>query len=369
MLSKKQAAYLGVIVFAAVIGGVCVAVITTGTGPGQQIDPSGIEERVESREPSDDIAGFGARVAGIVDRVGPAVVKVVTQQQVLIDNFFFQSMETREGVGSGVLFDDEGHILTNNHVISNAGNIRVFLPDGRSFQGRLTGSDPLSDLAVLQIQGDDLPVAELGDSDKLDVGQFVVAIGNPFRFDNSVTVGVISALGRNISVDPRINLDLQDMIQTDASINPGNSGGPLLDEMGRVIGINTAIFQPAQGIGFAIPVNTAKGVAAEILRYGKVIRLGIIGGTLTPEIARALEEETGEKLPVSRGAFAVRVLADTPAAAAGIENADIIVEANGVQVTKMSDLIQQVKKSGFGGAVNITLYRDGRRRRVTAVLR
>ena len=215
----------------------------------------------------------------VVKAVGPAVVKITTREEQLIDDFLLgRFVQETEGIGSGVIFHESGLLLTNSHVVTNAKEIRVWLP-GRPdpYVGRLVGDDPYTDLAVVKIEGKDLPTAPLGDSDKLQVGQTVIAIGNPYGFENSVTRGLVSALGRGLMIEPRSNLQLEGVIQTDASINPGNSGGPLLNLQGEVIGINTAIISEAQGIGFAIPINLAKAVAADLIEHGQVVRLGVLG--------------------------------------------------------------------------------------------
>lgn len=297
-------------------------------------------------------------VVGIVQSVGPAVVKLVTTREVFLDQFFFQVRQEEEGVGSGVIFHPDGYIVTNNHVVADAREIRAFLPDGRELAGKLVGRDPYTDLAVVKVDGEELPVAELGSSSKLKVGQNVVAIGNPFRFDNSVTTGVVSALGRDISVHPERDFDLTGMIQTDAAINPGNSGGPLLDGEGKVVGINTAVFRPAQGIGFAIPIDLAKGIIDQLLEHGKVIRLGVVGGTLTPQIAAALEEQQGIALGTTRGAYVLRVMPETPAAKGGIKPGDVIVEVNGTKIDSIEEMADLVQRAGFGASLRLVLIRD-----------
>lgn len=311
---------------------------------------------------------FDNAVTQVVEQVGPSVVKIAARQKVAVDTFFFQGEQEREGIGSGVVISEDGLILTNNHVVENAEAIRVFFSGGRSADADVVGLDPLSDLALLKVSGDGLPAARLGDSDELAVGQYVVAIGNPFRFDNSVTFGVISALGRDISIDPELELDLTDMIQTDASINPGNSGGPLLDMDGRVIGINTAIFQPAQGIGFAIPVNTAKEIISQLQRWGKVPRLGILGGSLTPEIADAFEERFGQPPGATRGAYIVRVLQGTPADRAGLKPGEVVVAVDGRSIETMEELVGIVRRAGLGASLQLTLVSpEGRRRRTVRI--
>ncbi|MBE3576381.1 MAG: trypsin-like peptidase domain-containing protein [Limnochordales bacterium] len=343
------------------------------------------------------------RIKNVAREVGPAVVKITTTTETMVENLFFRIPQETEGVGSGVIIDSRGLVLTNNHVVAGAKRIDVFLSDGRHFPGRVRGADPWSDLAVIQLEGlsapeaagrttrEKLPVAKLADSDKLEVGQFVIAIGNPFRFDHSVTVGVISALQRTLPVVPEgvevpgtntngrvmdesqaesevgaVPVYLEGLIQTDASINPGNSGGPLLDTSGRVVGINTAILQPIQGItpniGFAIPINRAMEVARQLLEHGRVLRLGVVGGSLTPEIAAALAQITGQKLPVEKGAYIVQIIPRSPAEKIGLQPNDVIVLANGKRIETMEELVAVVRKAGFGGSLELGFYRRGERR-------
>ena len=326
---------------------------------------------LRGRWPGQKLAGQATMpedpVVTIVEQVGPAVVKIVTTRELILDNFFFQIVEEQQGVGSGVIVEPDGTILTNNHVIADAKEILVFLPDGRSFTGEVLGRDEFSDLAVIKIEGEDLPTAPLGSSKDLRVGEPVVAIGNPFGFDNSVTAGRVSALGRNITIDPRSGLDLQNMIQTDASINPGNSGGALLNNRGEVIGINTAVYQPGQGIGFAIPIDSAKEVMDQLKRHGRVVRLGALGGTLTPQIAQELSRQLGEEVPDS-GAYILAVQEGGPAAQAGIQTGDVIVSVNGAPIRTMEELVTKVRGHAPGDRLVIGLIRQGARQEVTVTL-
>ena len=299
----------------------------------------------------------------VVKAVGPAVVKITTREEQLIDDFLLgRFVQETEGIGSGVIFHESGLLLTNSHVVTNAKEIRVWLP-GRPdpYVGRLVGDDPYTDLAVVKIEGKDLPTAPLGDSDKLQVGQTVIAIGNPYGFDNSVTRGLVSALGRGLMIEPRSNLQLEGVIQTDASINPGNSGGPLLNLQGEVIGINTAIISEAQGIGFAIPINLAKAVAADLIEHGQVVRLGVLGGTITPAFAVAYRQQTGDDLPVDRGVFVTEIIPDSPAERIQLQPGDIITEISGKKVEDISALAQRIREAGFGARIQITVYRSGSR--------
>jgi Do/DeqQ family serine protease len=248
------------------------------------------------------------------------------------DRFFEGSPERRRpsnSLGTGVIFDKAGHVLTNNHVIKEADQITIKLASKQEFKAKVVGSDPKTDVAVLQIQAappQGLPVVPLGDSDRLRVGQWAIAIGNPFGLEHSLAVGVISATGRSeIGITA-----LENFIQTDASINPGNSGGPLLNIRGEVIGINTAIVAAGQGIGFAIPINLARKVAGELLARGKVTRgwLGITFRKATPEVAQALG------LPRGGGLVIAQVMPRSPAEFAGLKAGDLVVSLNGKSVTE-----------------------------------
>lgn len=317
-----------------------------------------LEDEVESQEQR---GNWNEPVVQVVQKVGPATVKIETLAKVVIDQFFFQTLEEQQGIGSGVVYRADGYILTNQHVVADADQIIVRLPDGRSFPAEIVGSDELSDLAVLKIDAQDLPTANFGNSDEIRVGQQVVAIGNPLGQDNSVTTGVVSATNRDLLVDPERNRYLENMIQTDAAINPGNSGGPLVDLNGQVIGINTAIIAQAQGIGFAIPATTAKLIADQIIEHGKPLRLGVLGGSLYPALAETIRKETNVKLAVERGAFITRVIQDSPADAAGLRPGDVIVAVNGQEIAGMRELRDAVQRTGFGGILQLEYYRGEER--------
>ncbi|NMB11803.1 MAG: trypsin-like serine protease [Firmicutes bacterium] len=351
---------------------VLIACVIIGLVAGWWVDQRGgtrssppVPEKIKAEEQSDHeneldlLTALETAAVNVVEKVGPAVVKIATTEKAVVDHFFAgRIVQEREGIGSGVMIDQDGHILTNNHVVAGASEIRVFLPQRTDpYRGTVVGADPFTDLAVVRISGKDLPVAGLGDSDKLRVGQFVIAIGNPYGFENSVTLGLVSALGRGLLVDPDYNLQIEGVIQTDASINPGNSGGPLLDLTGRVVGINTAIIQRAQGIGFAIPINTARAIATELIAHGKVLRLGVLGGTIDDVFIARYERETGSKLPVNTGIYLVEVVVDGPAALAGLQPDDIITEAGGKEVRTMEELVSQVREAGHGGKLRITFFR------------
>jgi serine protease Do len=282
--------------------------------------------------------------------------------QEFFDRFFRKRNPRDEGraSGSGVIVDAQGIILTNNHVVENAAEIEIGLSDDRKFKAVLVGRDPKTDLAVLRIESPpaSLPVAELGDSDRLRVGQWAIAIGNPFGLDRTVTAGIISATGRT-----RVGVATYEaFIQTDASINPGNSGGPLLNLQGKVIGINTAIVATGQGIGFSIPINMAREVMGQLIARGRVVRgwLGIVIQDLTPDLA------AGFGLPGTAGGVLVSdVMKDGPAEAAGMRPGDIIVEFTGAGIKEVTDLQRRVAAVEPGKAAGLTVIRDRRPTRLT----
>jgi serine protease Do len=254
-------------------------------------------------------------------------------------------------LGSGIIINREGYILTNNHVVENASDIKVSLSDKEEFAAKVIGRDPKTDVALIKIEAKkELPAAALGDSNKLRVGEWVMAIGNPFGLGHTVTTGIVSAKGRIIGAGP-----YDEFIQTDASINPGNSGGPLFNMNGEVVGINTAIVASGQGIGFAIPINVAKDMLIQLRDKGRVVRgwLGVQVQGITPDLAKSfgLERE--------RGALVADVMPDTPAEKAGIERGDIIVEFNGRKIEEMNDLPRVVAATPPNTDVSMKILRKG----------
>ena len=303
-----------------------------------------------------------------VRRVGPAVVNIDTTARRYRFSFgdfwgFFgepQAEEVPSGQGSGVIIDGaKGLVLTNHHVIQGASRITVTLPDKQAFEAEVLGSDPPSDLALLKIDGRNLPQATLAAPDAPVIGSWVVAIGNPFGFKNTVTVGVVSATGRSLK-SPGGTI-LQNMIQTDAAINPGNSGGPLCNLRGQVIGINTAIISEAQGIGFATPVSTVRWVVKEIEQYGKVRRPwpGFYVRDLTTRIAGRLG------MPAAEGALIVRVEQPSPASRAGIEAGDVILEIDGQKILTADDVVGVFVQARVGQKMKLVLWREGKKVTVT----
>ena len=322
-------------------------------------------------------------LAPMIKKVSPAVVNIATRgtihesgaQNPLLDDPFFRRFfeppknsgpreRSFQSAGSGVIFDAKlGYILTNAHVVEDATEITVTLQDGRDLKAEVIGSDVPSDIAVLKVKPDGLSQIVLGDSSKAEVGDFVVAIGNPFGLAHTVTSGIVSALSRS-----GINPDgYEDFIQTDASINPGNSGGALVNLRGELIGINTAILSRSGGnigIGFAIPVNMARKVTEQLVRYGTVRRgqLGVTMYTVTPDVAHSLG------LNNASGALISQVVEGSPAAVAGLRTGDVITSVNGQPVKSNSELRNIIGLRQVGDKIDIGLVRDGKPLRVTAVI-
>ncbi|MEM1944559.1 MAG: trypsin-like peptidase domain-containing protein [Nitrososphaerota archaeon] len=299
------------------------------------------------------LTGVEEAVSKAVEKVYPSVVSISTVR--ILHDYLLNQFPVA-GMGSGVLVSEDGYIVTNYHVVGAAEAAQVILSDGRRFEAIPVGGDPASDIAVVRVRAANLKKAELGDSDKLKVGQIAVAVGSPFGFilgGPTVTMGVVSALKRRISAG---NVVLDDLIQTDASINPGNSGGPLVNTDGQVIAINTAIIPYAQGIGFAIPVNTVKKVVEQIMRYGRVVRpkLGIHGLSITPSIA----DYYG--LPVDSGVLVVRVEPGSAAGDAGIDESDIITHFDGEPVEDVERLRAMVEGRTAGQRAVLTVVRGTR---------
>lgn len=290
-------------------------------------------------------------VLEVVEKVSRSVVNINTVR--LLHDFYYQVVPV-QGMGSGIIIDPKGFIITNNHVIEGAEKIQATLASGDVLPGKLVGACVSDDIAIVKVDGKNLPTAELGDSDELRVGQTVFAIGNPFGLAGgpTVTKGVISAVKRSIRSERGL---IENLVQTDASINPGNSGGPLVDIRGRVVAINTAIVPFAQGIGFAIPVNSAKRCATEIITHGRVIRpwLGVSGLSLTPEIASYYN------LPVEKGALITEVMPHSPAEKAEMERGDIIIGFGDKAINSVEDLVKEIQKKKIGEKARVLMLRDG----------
>jgi serine protease DegS len=327
-------------------------------------------------------SGGPVSYADAVQRAVPSVVNVfatkITRQEphpllALIDDprlkplFGDQISRPRykreNSLGSGVIVDDNGYVLTNNHLIKGASEIQVVLGDGRNLPARIVGSDPETDIAVLQAAGGKLPVASLGVSNELQVGDVVMAIGNPFGVGQTVTMGIVSATGRNVLGIT----DFENFIQTDAAINPGNSGGALINAIGQVVGINTAIFTNSggsHGIGFAIPIQLAEEVMTQIVEHGRVIRgwLGISGQNLTPALAESLGIEFRDGILVSG------VLEDGPGDRAGLKPGDLIIEIDRGPITSEQQLLRAIAGKAPGSPLSLTIERDGAEQTQVAVV-
>jgi S1-C subfamily serine protease len=349
--------------------------IPTPTPAPPQIPPIAEEEAANALE---------AQVETVYELAGPAVVHIAS---VSYAYDFFSRPIPQEGTGSGFLYDAEGHIITNYHVVENAEELSVTLADGRAFPATIVGEDPTYDLAVIRIEADGLPQPiPLGDSDVLRVGQFVVAIGNPFGQVGTLTMGVISALGRIIeSPDGRF---IGEAIQTDAAINPGNSGGPLLDLRGRLIGVNSQIISPDRasvGIGFAVPANTVRRVVPQLIAHGRYPHpwLGVDYLPLRPEWAHAFRQ-AGVDVAADEGILVLRTVAGGPADQAGIQGGDQIVRLGNVRIPLGGDIITAIDgepmtsskefvayletQTQVGDTVEVTIIRGGEERTVQATL-
>ena len=318
-------------------------------------------------------------VSDVVSRVGDSVVRIDASRTVATnvpamynDPFFRQffgsqmpnipNEQIQRGMGSGFVVSSDGLILTNAHVVEGSDKVKVTLKNGQTYEGEVMGTDSLTDVAVIKIEADEeLPAVVFADSDALQPGEWAIAIGNPLGLDNTVTTGIVSATGRTSAqvgvADKRVSF-----IQTDAAINPGNSGGPLLNAKGEVIGINTAIIQNAQGLGFAIPVNSARDIAEELIAKGKVDHpfLGIQMAGITPELKQELKRQKNLDVNADSGILIVDVVPNSPAARAGLNSGDVIQEIEGKDITKPEEVQQAVDKTDVGDELNLGLLRNGK---------
>ena len=346
---------------------------------GKIIYPQSVRAPFAPRVPS-QILETSRAFSEIVSAVSPAVVNISTTKVVRRDTLpfsedpFFDLFKPfhdfglpkkwkEQSLGSGVIVSKDGYIITNNHVVEQSEDIRVTLFDKRSFRGKIVGADPKTDIAVVKISADNLPTVPWGDSDKLPVGEFVLAIGNPFGLSHTVTMGIISAVGRaNVGI-----ADYEDFIQTDAAINPGNSGGPLVDVKGELIGINTAIFSRSggyQGIGFAVPSNMARLVMDQLMKEGKIVRgwLGVTIQDITPELSQKFG------LKDSKGALVGDISKGSPAEKAGMMRGDVILEFNGKEVKSVGSLRNMVSQSKVGTQVKLKILRGGKEYQLTVAI-
>ncbi|WP_219898256.1 HhoA/HhoB/HtrA family serine endopeptidase [Phormidesmis priestleyi] len=309
-------------------------------------------------------------VTQVVKQTGPAVVRINSTRTVQeelqdpsIEQFFGgqapRKQQVQRGTGSGFITSADGRVVTNAHVVEGADSVVVVLTDGRRLRGEVVGTDRVTDLAVVKIDATGLPTARLGNSDNLLPGQAAIAIGNPLGLDNTVTQGIISATGRS-SADVGVPTERINFIQTDAAINPGNSGGPLLNSSGEVIGVNTAIIQGAQGLGFAIPINTVKRIAEQLATKGRVDHpyLGVQMGELSPELRSQINQSNaGFKVNQDSGVIVIAVAPNSPAARAGLRPGDVIQSVNNVAIQSSRQVQEQVEASSIGNPMQITVKR------------
>jgi len=366
---RKILTYLIVLVFGVLMG-----------GGGYQVLPSQADTVPQNEliaQSSSPQAITNRFVSLAVDKVGGAVVRIdtertITQTNPFADDPFFRrffgddffpngSRERRlRGQGSGFIIDSNGIVLTNAHVVNKADQVSVNLKDGRTFDGKVLGADTVTDLAVIKIQGRDLPTVSLGNSDEVRVGDWAIAVGNPLGLDNTVTLGIVSTLNRP-SAKVGIPDKRLDFLQTDAAINPGNSGGPLLNDRGEVIGINTAIRADANGIGFAIPINKAKSIYPKLMAGKNVSHpyIGIRMVSLTPELAQEINRDpnAGLLIPETEGVLVMQVQQDTPAARAGIRRGDVITAIAGNRITNAEALQRTVEDSKVGERLDFEVRR------------
>ncbi|NJM49443.1 MAG: PDZ domain-containing protein [Alkalinema sp. RU_4_3] len=363
------------------LGATSALCLSQGMKPVSSIAQNTAPTATIAQSRTSSLVGSDNFIAEAVDKTGPAVVRidssrtVKAQRPAILDDPFFRQFfgdaaegmpreREERGSGSGFIINQDGILLTNAHVVEGADSVTVTLRDGREFKGKVLGTDSLTDVAAIRIEGKNLPTVSLGNSDQLKPGEWAIAIGNPLGLDNTVTAGIISATGRTSAQvgvpDKRIGF-----IQTDAAINPGNSGGPLLNQRGDVIGMNTAIRAGAQGLGFAIPINAARNIADQLIAKGKVSHpyLGIQMRTLNADLKRQINEDPNANFSVKadRGVLIFRIMRDSPAAKGGIKRGDVISKVNGQTVNSAEEVQAQVDRATVGGDLSMEIDRDGQR--------
>ncbi|MBW4563855.1 MAG: trypsin-like peptidase domain-containing protein [Mojavia pulchra JT2-VF2] len=358
--------------------GSCSTELPGEVRPSTVASPTVSESQNQSSRPLTPTAEDNNFVVEVVEKVEPSVVQINTSRTIKSEvpqlpeafndpffrRFFGDTLPTQpqervvRGVGSGFIIDPNGRILTNAHVVNNADTVTVSFSDGRTVEGKVLGQDSVSDVAVVQIPGNNLPAVEIANPDSLRPGQWAVAIGNPLGLQQTVTVGVISAINRSLNLSTRPS----SYIQTDAAINPGNSGGPLLNARGQVIGVNTAIIQGAEGIGFAIPIDTAQRIAQQLITQGKVEYpyLGLQMLTLTPEVKQRINNypNSNTRIVADQGILIVRVIPNSPAARIGLRPGDVIQAINNQPVTTSEEIQQILEKNGLNN-LQIQVLRNG----------
>ncbi len=328
------------------------------------------QPRISDAAPAPTLQPSSSVIVNAVEKAGPAVVRIDTVKRTVnpLGGIFGRgpAIQQQQGQGSGFITRSDGVLLTNAHVVEGASEVSVTLPDGRSFTGKVLGTDRLTDVAVVKVVASKLPVATLGDSNKVRPGEWAIAIGNPLGLNNTVTAGIISAIQRTNAVGEGQRVPY---IQTDAAVNPGNSGGPLINDRGQVIGINTAIRQaPGAGLSFAIPINTASQIAAQILDRGYASHpyIGVRLQALTPQLAKEINATTDEcRLPEVNGVVVVEVMNNSPAARGGLKPCDLIEKVGDKAVKNASEVQLAVDRGRVGEPLTITVQRDGSPRTLT----
>jgi serine protease Do len=370
-------------------GGMAIALISIQSGCTTVKKPSSSTSPVTETASPPPISSSAAGTAlppnfvvQVVQKVGPAVVRINSSRTVQESgsdspwgHIFEMPQKDRDteridrGTGSGFIFDAQGLIITNAHVVDKADQVTVLLKDGRQFKGKVLGEDTLTDIAVIKIEATNLPTVRLGNSKALLPGEWAIAIGNPLGLDNTVTVGIISATGRSGSEigisDRRVRF-----IQTDAAINPGNSGGPLLNAAGQVIGVNTAIIQGAQGLGFSIPIDSAQLIAQQLVKSGKVEHayLGVQMADLTPELRDQLNQKSKLKVNADKGVLVLKVIPNSPASSGGIKSGDLVLSINDKPTLTTDDVQQAVESVRPGGMITIQVKQQGQPRSLRITL-
>jgi S1-C subfamily serine protease len=357
----------------------CARELPRDVSPSPVVSPTVSETQDQSSRPLTPTAEDNNFVVEVVEKVEPAVVQINTSRTIkrevpqLPDTFndpffrrFFGEAVPRQpqerverGVGSGFIIDSNGRILTNAHVVNNADTVTVSFSDGRTVEGKVLGQDSVSDVAVVQIPGNNLPAVEIANPDSVKPGQWAIAIGNPLGLQQTVTVGVISAINRSLNLSTRPS----SYIQTDAAINPGNSGGPLLNARGQVMGVNTAIIQGAEGIGFAIPIDTAQRIAQQLITQGKVEYpyIGLQMVALTPEVKQRINNypNSNVRIAADRGILIVSVVPNSPAARTGLRPGDVIQTINNQPINTAEEVQQILEKNGLDNNLQIQVLRNG----------
>jgi S1-C subfamily serine protease len=342
--------------------------LLAGCGSGLPGFPGGAQRdgRISDAPITPALPGGSNGIADAVAKVGPSVVRIDTLKRLVnpLGGLFGSgaTIQQQQGQGSGFITRSDGIVLTNAHVVEGASEVSVTLPDGRSFSGKVLGSDPVTDVAVVRVAASGLPVAPLGDSSKVKPGEWAIAIGNPLGLDNTVTAGIISAIQRTNALGEGQRVPY---LQTDAAINPGNSGGPLINDHGQVIGINTAIRKaPGAGLSFAIPINVARQIASQILERGSASHpyIGVRLQALTPQLAREINASTDEcRVPEVNGVLVVEVMPGSPAAKSGLKPCDLIDQVGGNDVRNPSQVQLAVDGGRVGAPLTIAIRRQNQK--------